>query len=86
MLRPNSEYAAYSLMLSIIGVGLMLSYFLSSSLQSFHFIFDIGFMLLGISFLLSSNTEINSKGSFYLHLICGTIIIVFSILNIYKQL
>lgn len=86
MLRPNSEYASYSLILSMIAVGLMLSAFISSSIKSFPFIFEIGFMLLGISFLLSSNTEINSKGSFYLHLISGTIIIVFSLLNIYKQL
>ncbi|MFF2755882.1 hypothetical protein ACFVR1_19500 [Psychrobacillus sp. NPDC058041] len=86
MHRPNSEYAAYSLMLSIIAVGLMLSHFISSSLNSFPFIFDIGLMLLGISFLLSSNTEINSKKSFYIHLIFGTVIIVISLLNIYKQL
>lgn len=85
MLRPNSEYASYSLMLSVIAVGLMLSHFISS-LELFPFIFDIGFIFLGISFILSSNTEVNCKTSFYLHLICGTIIIILSLFNIYKQL
>ena len=86
MLRPNSKYVAYSLILSTIAVGLMLFHFISSSIKSFPYIFDIGFILLGISFLLFSNTEINSKKSFYLYLICGIVIIVLSLLNIYKQL
>ncbi|TQR19439.1 hypothetical protein [Psychrobacillus vulpis] len=86
MLRPNSKYAAYSLMSSIIALGLMLPTFFSSSIKSLPFIFDMGFLLLGISFILSSNTEINNKKSFYIYLICGTVIIVVSLLNIYKQL
>lgn len=86
MIRPNSKYAAYSLILSIISFGLILSHFFSSSIKSLPFIFDIAFILLGISFLLSSNTEINSRKSFYTYLIFGTVIIVIFLLNIYKQL
>ncbi|ALC87545.1 hypothetical protein AM499_18305 [Bacillus sp. FJAT-22090] len=86
MIRPNSKYAAYSLMLSIIAFGLMLSHFFSSYIKDLPFIIDIAFILIGISFLLSSNTEINSRKSFYIYLICGTVIIVISLLNIYQQL
>ena len=83
-IKPNAKFSLYSYILIIIALPLMLTPYLYSAFTYSQLFFEIGLLLFGVSFVVSSNTEIHNKKSFYLSLVCGTVIIIVSLLNIYK--
>lgn len=83
-IKPFIRDSVYSQVIRILALSLMLTPYLSAEDNYSQIFFEIGLLLLGVSFVVSSNTEINDKISFYVSLISGTVIIIFSLLNIYK--
>ena len=85
-IKPNAKFSLSSYMLIIIALPFMLTPYLYSAFTYSQLFFEIGLLLFGVSFVVSSNTEIHIKKTFYISLVCGTVIIIVSLLNIYKLL
>lgn len=84
LIKPNAKFSLYSYTLIIIALPFMLTPYVFTAFTFSQMFFEIGLLLFGVSFVVSSNTEIHNKKSFYISLVCGTIIIIVSLLNIYK--
>ena len=83
-IKHNTKFSFYSYVLISISLPLMLTPYLYSAFTYSQLFFEIGLLLFGVSFVVSSNTEIHIKKTFYVSLVCGTVIIIISLLNIYK--
>lgn len=83
-IKHNTKFSFYSYVLISISLPLMLTPYLYSAFTYSQLFFEMGLLLFGVSFVVSSNTEIHIKKSFYVSLVCGTVIIIISLLNIYK--
>lgn len=85
-IKPNAKFSLYSYVLIIIALPFMLTPYLNSAFTYSKLFFEFGLLLFGVSFVVSSNTEIHIKKAFYISIVCGTVIIIVSLFNIYKLL